>query len=127
MCIRDRLQIGDVHAVMGDGEINRGGGIECRGEVLLRARLVKRSRGFDWIRLENQDYLMAAACTPDQREAFALAARQLITWMTEDFRFTPQEAYLLLGQVLESRCTAYVNPVYTVICKIKREYLQPKE
>lgn len=119
------LQIGDVHAAMGDGEINRGGGIECRGEVLLRARVVPRPEGFDWIRLEDKEYLMAAACTEDLRESFTLAARQLITWMTGDFGLTPQEAYLLLGQVMESRCTAYVNPVYTVICKIRREYLRP--
>ena len=35
--------------------------------------------------------------------------------------------YLLLGQVLESRCTAYVNPLYTVICKVKKEYLRPRQ
>ena len=121
------LQIGDVHAIMGDGEINRGGGIECRGEVLLRVRVLDRPPDFDWIRLEDRDYLMTAACTGDLRESFAQAARQLVLWMVQGFAFTPQEAYLLLGQVLESRCTAYVNPLYTVICKVKKEYLRPRQ
>lgn len=35
------LHVGDVHAIMGDGEIPHGGGIECRAAVTLRVTLRK--------------------------------------------------------------------------------------
>ena len=51
----------------------------------------------------------------------------LIAAMIHEYGFTRQEAYLLLGQVLESRCSVYVSPMYTVVCKVKRSFLHPQE
>ena len=39
------------------------------------------------------------------KDSFCEAAHELIDWMVDDYGFTAQEAYLLLGQVLEARCT----------------------
>ena len=45
------LHIGDVHAMQGDGEINCGGGIECRSEVRLKVDLLPRpERGHRGVR-----------------------------------------------------------------------------
>lgn len=120
------LHVGDVHAIMGDGEINRGGGIECRGRVTLRTRLLPRPQGYDWIHLDDKDSIMTAACLGDPKSSFCAAANQLIGRMCREFGFSQQEAYLLLGQVLESRCTVYVSPMYTVVCKIARQFLGPR-
>jgi hypothetical protein len=43
--------------------------------------------------------------------------------MEEDYGFSRIDAYLLLGQVLEARCTAVVNPTFTYITKIAKEFL----
>lgn len=119
------LHIGDVHAIMGDGEINRGGGIECAAKVTLKVTLRERPSHFDWIWLDNEEYLMTAACESDVKTSFTTAARMLIGRMVQEYGFSDKEAYLLLGQVLESRCSVYVSPMYTVVCKINRKYLKP--
>jgi len=121
------LHLGDMHALMGDGEINRGGGIECAGRVTLRVALRERPAWYDWIWLDDPDYLMTAACEADPKASFCTAARQLMLRMIHEYGFTRQEAYLLLGQVLESRCSVYVSPMYTVVCKVKRSFLHPQE
>jgi len=33
------------------------------------------------------------------------------------------EAYMLLGQIAEARCTQMVNPKFTYICKVDKRYL----
>ena len=44
-------------------------------------------------------------------------------WLEEDYGFPRTEAYLLLGQILEARCTAFVNPTFTYIAKVNKRYL----
>ncbi|MBP0963003.1 MAG: acetamidase/formamidase family protein [Oscillospiraceae bacterium] len=119
------LHIGDCHAIMGDGEICRAGGIECQAKVTLKVELRDRPEHFDWIWLDNEEYLMTAACETDVKQSFASAAYLLIQRMVKEYGFSEKEAYLLLGQVLESRCSVYVSPMYTVVCKINRKYLKP--
>ena len=121
------LHVGDVHAIMGDGEINRAGGLECRGTLTLRCRLLPAGPGFQWIRLENEEYIMAVACVEDMETAFYEAAGELIRWMEHGYGFRPQDAYCLLGQVMEARCTAIVNLQKPYICKIKKAYLRAEE
>lgn len=119
------LHVGDVHAIMGDGEINRAGGLECRSKVTLRCRLLPVDESFQWIRLEDAEYIMTIACLEDAEQSFYAATGELIRWMSKDFGFDEMDAYCLLGQVMEARCTAFVNKQKTYICKIKKRYLIP--
>ena len=120
------LHVGDVHAIMGDGEINRAGGVECRGLVTLRTRLLPPNPDMGWVRLENPEYIMAVACLEDLEEAFCQGVRELIRWMAADYGFGPEEAYRLLGQVLEARCTVMVSRYKSYLCKVKKQYLVPE-
>ncbi len=117
------LHIGDVHAIMGDGEINRAGGLECRSTLTLRARLLQASAGFEWVRMEDEAHIMAAAFHEDMEESFYQAAGELLRYIMSAYGLDKKEAYLLLGQVMESRCTAVVNKQKPYICKIKKRYL----
>lgn len=117
------LHVGDVHAIMGDGEINNGGGIECRGEVTLRINSIEKPASMDWFRAESDEYIMTIACEKDVKKSFTSATRELILWMRDDYGFSEKEAYLLLGQVMEARCTVFVNETYSYICKINKKYL----
>jgi amidase len=119
------LHIGDVHVIMGDGEINRAGGLECRSTVTLKVRLVKAPDGFDWVRMEDSEHIMAAAFHEDMEESFYLATGELLRYIMNAYGLEKKEAYLLLGQVMESRCTAVVNKQKPYICKIKKRYLAP--
>lgn len=117
------LHVGDVHAIMGDGEINGGGGIECRAEVTLRVELVERPERMTWPRIANDEHIMTVGCARPAEDAFRLAVEQMIYWMADTYDFQEQEAFLLLGQILEARCTQFVDPLYTYIAKVRREYL----
>ena len=122
------LHVGDCHAIMGDGEIPHGGAIECAAEVTLRLSVQKGYRAKEWLRAENDTYLMAIANEIKIKDSFCGAVRELIRWMCEDYGFTPQEAYLLLGQVLEARCTMLHGdevPFSPYVAKINKKYLKP--
>ena len=117
------LHIGDAHAVQGDGEINCSGGVECRAEAVLRVDVLPKPLQMEWPRIENDEFIMAVACCETAEESFCTAARELLGWMTEGYGLSPEEAYLLLGQVMQARCTQFVNPTRTYVCSIAKKFL----
>jgi len=121
---RALLHIGDAHAIQGDGEINCSGGIECRSEVTLRVEIVPRPKNYRCVRIENADYIMTVGCEADVEASFLLACEQMIGWMTEAYHFSIDEAYLLMGQVMEARNTQFVNPTRSYVCKMPKKFLK---
>jgi len=117
------LHIGDVHAIQGDGEINCGGGIECRAEVTLTVNLEPKPERMSWPRIVDDTHLIAVGCARPAEDAFRIAIEQLIYWLADDYNMDEREAFLLLGQVLEARCTQFVDPLYTYVAKINRKYV----
>lgn len=117
------LHIGDMHAIQGDGEICGAGGIEASGVVEVTPRLSPLPATMTWPRLTNATHLMVATQARPAEDAFRIGLEELIRWLGEDYAFSPQEAYMLLGQVLEARVTQYVNPTYTYLLKIPRSVL----
>jgi len=117
------LHIGDAHAIQGDGEINGSGGIECRAEVTLRVSILPRPQNFRTPRIENADYIMTVGCESEIHASFHLACEQMINWMVSDYGFSINEAYLLMGQVMEARNTQFVNPTCSYVCKMPKRYL----
>lgn len=115
------LHVGDMHARQGDGEICGAGGIEASGVVELRCELAPRPSGFSWPRLIDGTHRMIAAQGRPAEDAFRLALEALILWMEED-GMSRGDAYLWLGQVLEARCTQFVNPTFTYLAKVRHEY-----
>lgn len=118
------LHVGDAHALQGDGEINCSGGIECRSVVKLRARLLKRPPEYRCVRIEDAAHIMTVGCERTPEESFHLAVEQMVLWMVDDYAFPIEEAYLLMGQVMEARCTQFVNPTSSYICKMPKGILQ---
>ena len=117
------LHIGDVHAIQGDGEINCGGGIECRAEVTLTVGIEPMPARMEWPRIVNDTHLVAVGCARPAEDAFRIATEQLVYWLADEYGMDERDAFLLLGQVLEARCTQFVNPLYTYVAKIDRRYL----
>lgn len=117
------LHIGDVHAIMGDGEINGGGGIECRAECTLRVRLVEKPKRMAWPRIVDDTHITAVGAARPAEDAFRIATEQLIYWLADTYGLAEPDAFLLLGQVLEARCTQFVDPLYTYVAKVRKEYL----
>jgi len=106
------LHVGDMHARQGDGEICGSGGIEASGVVTLRCSLAPRPADFSWPRIEDATHKMVAAQGRPAEDAFRAALEALILWLETD-GMSRGDAYLWLGQVLEARCTQFVNPTFT--------------
>jgi acetamidase/formamidase len=120
------LHVGDMHAIQGDGEICGAGGIEASGRVRLRVEVAARPSSMFWPRLEDNTHIAVIAMARPLEDAFRFALEGLVLWLEEDYGFSHGEAFLLLGQVMEARCTAIVNPTFTYIAKIAKKYLPPK-
>lgn len=117
------LHVGDMHAIQGDGEICGAGGIETEGIVKLRCELSPKPKSMSMPRIENDTHLIAVALARPAEDAFRTALQSLILWIEEDYGLPRGEIYLLLGQVLEARCTQFVDPTFTYLAKIAKKYL----
>ena len=117
------LHIGDVHALQGDGEIG-GSAIETSGVVRLRAELMDRPEEMTWPRVITPERIMTVASGRPAERAFRIAVSELVQWLGADYRLDPEEAVLLLSQVLEARATQVVNPTITYVAGIKQALLR---
>jgi len=119
------LNVGDVHARQSDGELSA---IEVASEVTMTVVVEKQGLSGKPIagpRLENDRYLMTVALHDVEKEAYEIAFRDLLDWLVEAYPFTRREAYILLGAVIEARCTRYLgNENYSFLCKIDKRYLR---
>ena len=118
------LQIGDMHAIQGDGEICGAGGIEAEGVV--RVRCTKKAAGQSGqklARFENATHVGTVATAVPAEDAFRLALCELLEWLAADFGLPYGEGYMLLAQVMEARCTQFVNPSFSYVTKVARAWL----
>jgi len=116
---------GDGHARQGEGEV-AGTGLETSMDVVLKIDVVK-GRTIDWPRLADADHIMVAGSGRPLIDAFRLAHVELIEWLEQEYGFDRTDAYTLLGQVGESTVANIVDPAYTVVAKIRRQYLPPAD
>jgi acetamidase/formamidase len=112
---------GDGHARQGHGEV-AGTGLETSMDVVLKIDVVK-GRTIDWPRLEDADHIMVVGSARPLIDAFRLAHVELIEWMQQDYGFDRLDAYTLVGQVGESTVANIVDPAYSVVAKIRKQYL----
>lgn len=117
------LHIGDMHAIQGDGEICGAGGIEASGRVKVWCEVSEKPKSMYWPRVVNETHIMTLAMARPAEDAFRYALEAMILWLEESYGFTRGDAYLFLGQVLEARCTQFVNPTFTYVAKVPKRYL----
>jgi amidase len=117
------LFLGDCHAIQGDGEANGMGAIEIATELKVRVGLEPASKRLNHPRIETPTHICTLGCARPLEDAMRLAFQEMIYWLEDDFGIPAPEAYMLLGQIAEARCTQVVNPKYTYICKVDRRFL----
>ena len=120
------VHIGDVHAVQGDGEI-AGAAIETSALIRLRVEVMDRPPEMVWPRILTPDHIFTMGAGRPAERAFRIAVSELISWLGADYGIEPEEAVLLLGQVLQARATQVVNPTITYIAGVRREILKGLE
>ena len=114
--------IGDAHATQGDGEIT---GVACEipAVTTLSFDVIQR-KTIKWPRIESPTHIMAAGSARPLDDALRIASVELIEYMAQDFGFDRTDAYHLLGQAMEYRVGNMVDPNYTVVAKMRKEYLK---
>ena len=118
------LHVGDMHAIQGDGEICGAGGIETEGTVELTCTVSEKPKGMYFPRIETDTHMITVGLAKPAEDAFRQALEFLILWLHERYGMEYGEAYMRLAQVLEARCTQFVNPSFTYIAKAAKKYFQ---
>jgi amidase len=112
---------GDAHAAQGDGELC---GVAC--EMTARVRLslrLEKGNAADWPRVESPTHLMSVGSSRPLEDAARIAWTDLIHWLEKDHGWDRWEAYQLLTQAGEMRLGNMVDPQYSMVAKISRDYL----
>lgn len=117
------LFMGDCHALQGDGEVNGMGAIEIAAELKVRVNLSPAPERLNWPRIVTPTHICTTGCARPLEDAMRTAFEEMVYWMTDDYGIPAAEAYMLLGQIAEARCTQMVNPKYTYICKVPKTIL----
>ena len=117
------LFLGDCHAIQGDGECVGMGAVEIAAELEVRVSLGPAPARLTWPRIETPTHYCTVGCARPLEDAMRIAFEEMIYWMEDDWGIPATDAYLLLAQVAEARCTQMVNPKYSYICKIEKDIL----
>ncbi len=115
------LALGDVHALMADGEVCVTG-IEIDGVARLRVHLFQ---GLDLKRpvVETQDAWYALASAPDLDEAARLATADAVDLLARGRGLAWEDAYMLASLVCDLRISQDVDPNRTCKVVIPKRYL----
>lgn len=117
------LFLGDCHAIQGDGECVGMGAVEIGAELVVRVTRSPAPARMTWPRIETPTHYCTVGCAKPLEDAMRISFEEMIYWMADDWGIPEPDAYLLLAQVAEARCTQMVNPKYSYICKISKEIL----
>ena len=95
------LAIGDVHASMGDGELN-GGGLDIDAEVMVETRLHSHI-GWAWPVIETAHAWSTCANGPTLAAAIRRATSDMVTLLARQLKMSREEAFILVGAAGDAR------------------------
>jgi acetamidase/formamidase len=100
------------------------GAIEIASVLTVRVGLSPAPNKMTWPRIVTETHICTLACARPLEDAMRTAFEEMVYWMEDEYKVPAPEAYMLLGQIAEARCTQMVNPKYTYVCKVAKEALQ---
>lgn len=104
------LAVGDLHALMADGEISLG--LEIAGEVTLKAEIIK-NKHIEWPIVETDNKIMILASGKDLEEATYNAAKEGVDYIAKVFNTDFEDAYALGSLILDMEISQLVNDKHT--------------
>lgn len=120
------LALGDAHAAQGDGEIT-GAAVEIEAEAELRCVPKEAEEagfaGLPQLNTATSIGSLAGFQGSDLTACARAAYRDLLLRLTRHYRFSQRDAYMLLGQVGKLRIGNMIDPYYSVLASIDREYI----
>jgi len=115
------LQMGDGHAVQGDGELN-GDALETSMSFEFTVQVIKNGAAeLEHPRVEDKRYLMAFGLEKNLDKALQSATQNLLNWLQKDYQLTYIEATQIIGTSVQ-----YVIPKIAAT-KVEMVAMLPKE
>ena len=114
------LAMGDLHAVMADGEIGVSG-VEVSGSVTVTIDIIK---GKDWPlpMIINDNYVMTLASHEDLDIAVDMAVANMVKYLQEA-GFSPYDATMLISLIGDVQICQVVDPKKTIRVVFPKKYL----
>ena len=115
------LAMGDVHAVMGDGEAC-GTGVEMSAAITIKIDVIKGSP----IRrplIETKDSFMTVGSAESLEEAVKMATGDMVSIMSNLLKISFEEAYMLLSAAGDVKVSQMVNPFRTARVRVSKEII----
>ncbi len=113
------LSVGDIHAVMGDGESNLSG-VEIAANVTMRCSLLQHLEITHPL-VETEKEIMATADGRNLEEASQLALDAMLELLKEKAQLSHGDAAMLISAAADLRICQIVNPRVGVRVAIKKE------
>lgn len=116
------LVIGDLHALMGDGEIGECG-LEIEGTVTVKVTLIKDKR-ISSPRIETDDFLAIIGLGSTLEEACEHASKEMLIFLIEELKMDKHEASKILCLCGDLKICQIVNQIKTVTLKLPKTILE---
>ena len=116
------LAIGDLHAVMADGEVGASG-LEVAGCVTVTVDIIK-NKDLPLPMIINDSHVMALASDVDLDTAVEMAVANMTGYLTQTEGFTMEDAVMLTSLVADVRICQVVDPKKTVRIEFPKKYLR---
>jgi len=113
------LSLGDLHAIMGDGEVEDCG-LEIEGKAVLRVDVVKNRNCVPYPMIETSEKLITIASAEDVEAAWRKAVRQMYGFLKEKIGLDDNDAGMLLTMAGDLVICQTVNPMKTVRMEFPR-------
>ena len=114
------LALGDLHAVMGDGEVCVTG-LEIPGQVSLELEVIKNKK-IEWPILETKYSIQVIASDESLEEASRLALESMIDLVEKNLDLSFEDAYILSSLAVDLKISQVVNPKNTARAAIKKSW-----
>jgi len=115
------LAMGDVHALMGDGETG-GTGIEIGATIDVLVEVIKGQMS-QWPMVETEDFISVITSAPTLDEASEMAVKEMASYLAETLELPLPEATMLLGLAGDLKVCQIVNPLKTARFEFPKKYL----
>ncbi len=115
------LAVGDLHALMADGESCLCGA-ECCGEVVLKVSVVKKYQGFLPL-IENNEEFILIQSSETLDIAVICVVERAVNFLVKEFNYQENDAMALISLIGDVNICQFVNPLKTVRLTLKKAYL----
>jgi len=116
-----KLALGDVHAIMGDGEIC-GTGVEIRAEVEMKVEICENWQLSNPVVKTKESYFFIGS-SKTVEEAIQIAAEESVKFIQERNNISWTEAYMMTSIATDLLFSQVVNPLKTVRIRIPRKII----